>query len=111
MALLSFLKGAEPGTMVNLVGDRIVLGRNADCGVVLDVPAVSRAHAVIRQIQGKFYIEDMKSRNGTTVNDKAVTTRTLLRDNDKIKICDFVLAFHEKPPLPADLVTLPGGEE
>ena len=88
-----------------------MLGRNQDCAVVLNVPAVSREHAVIRQIGGKFYIEDMKSRNGTTVNDKAVTTRTLLRDNDKIKICDFVLAFHEKPPLPTDLVTLPGGEE
>jgi serine phosphatase RsbU (regulator of sigma subunit)/pSer/pThr/pTyr-binding forkhead associated (FHA) protein len=100
MALLSFLKGANQGSQMELVGDKIVLGRNQDCTVVLNVPAVSREHAVIRRIAGKFYIEDMKSRNGTFVNNKEVTTRTLLRDNDKIKICDNLLAFHEQPPKP-----------
>src|ERR1700681_3326413 len=106
MALISFLKGANQGSSVDLVGDKIILGRNQDCAVVLNVPAVSREHAVIRRIQGKFYIEDMKSRNGTFVNNKEVTTRTLLKDNDKIKICDNLLAFFEtspKAPLPADL--------
>ena len=106
MALISFLKGANQGSSVDLVGDKIILGRNQDCAVVLNVPAVSREHAVIRRIQGKFYIEDMKSRNGTFVNNKEVTTRTLLKDSDKIKICDNLLAFFEsapKAPLPADL--------
>src|ERR1700730_673207 len=98
MALISFLKGANQGDSVDLVGDKIALGRNQDCPVVLNVPAVSREHAVIRRIQDKFYIEDMKSRNGTFVNNKEVTTRTLLKDNDKIKICDNLLAFFETPP-------------
>src|SRR5262245_15999687 len=99
MALLKFIKGANENTTKDLVGDRIVIGRNADCNVVLNVPAVSREHAVIRKIQGKFYIEDLKSRNGTFVNNKEVTTRTLLKDADKIKICDNLLAFFETVPL------------
>ncbi len=106
MAVISFLKGANQGSTVELVGDKIILGRNQECSVVLNVPAVSREHAVIRRIQGKFYIEDMKSRNGTLVNNKEVTTRTLLKDNDKIKICDNLLAFFEtgpKAPLPENL--------
>lgn len=98
MAVLAFIKGANQGSTVELQGEKIVLGRNQDCTVVLNVPAVSREHAVIRRIQGKFYIEDMKSRNGTFVNNKEVTTRTLLKDNDKIKICDNILAFFESPP-------------
>jgi sigma-B regulation protein RsbU (phosphoserine phosphatase) len=106
VALISFLKGANQGSNVELAGDKIILGRNQDCTVVLNVPAVSREHAVIRRIAGKFYIEDMKSRNGTFVNNKEVTTRTLLKDNDKIKICDNLLAFFEgapKPPLPQEI--------
>src|ERR1700724_1331721 len=106
MVLLSFLKGANQGESLELVGAKIILGRNQDCPIVLTVPAVSREHAVIRRIQGKFYIEDMKSRNGTFVNNKEVTTRTLLQDNDKIKICDNLLAFLDnlpKAPLPPDL--------
>lgn len=106
MALLNFLKGPNQGTSVELQDDKIILGRNADCTIVLNVPAVSREHAVIRRIQGKFYIEDLKSRNGTFVNSKEVTTRTLLKDNDRIKICDNLLAFYEsapRPPLPEEL--------
>lgn len=99
MAQINFVKGANQGSTVELVGDRIVLGRSADCNVVLNNQAVSREHAVIRKIQGKFYIEDMKSRNGTFVNNKEVATRTLLKDNDRIKICDIILAFYENPPL------------
>lgn len=114
MALISFIKGANQGSTVELVGDKIIMGRNQDCSVVLNVPAVSREHAVIRRIQGKFYIEDMKSRNGTFVNNKEVTTRTLLKDNDKIKICDNLLTFFESPPkmpLPAELTGGPAHEE
>src|SRR6185295_3037501 len=95
MAQIAFVKGVNPGATVKLEGERIVLGRNADCTVVLNEPAVSREHAVIRKIQGKFYIEDLKSRNGTYVNSKEVKARTLLKDKDKIKICDNLLAFYE----------------
>src|SRR6202043_1218647 len=79
-------------------GDKFIPGRNRVGTIVVNAPAVSREHAVIRRIQDKFYIEDMKSRNGTFVNNKEVTTRTLLKDNDKIKICDNQLAFFENPP-------------
>src|SRR4026207_1470657 len=108
MAVLKFVKGANVGATKELNAARIVVGRNADCYVVLNVPAVSREHAVIRKIQGKFYIEDLKSRNGTFVNNKEVTTRTLLKDNDKIKICDNEMAFYEgaapKKELPPEMV-------
>lgn len=100
MAALNFLKGVNQGATVTLDGERMVLGRNADCQVVLDEPAVSREHAVIRKIQGKFYIEDMKSRNRTFVNNQEISTRTLLKDNDKIKICNFLIVFQESPPKP-----------
>src|SRR5579884_3052331 len=110
MAVLNVIKGTNQGSNIELVDDRIVLGRNADCHVVLNVPAVSREHAVIRRIQGKFYIEDMKSRNGTFVNNTEVTARTLLKDNDRIKICDNLLAFVEtalqRKELPANMRTI-----
>src|SRR5262245_60929123 len=99
MAQMTFVKGANQGTTIELVGDRIVIGRNADCNVVLNVPAVSREHAVIRKLQSKYYIEDMKSRNGTFVNNKEVSARTQLNDTDKIKICDNLMAFFEHPPM------------
>jgi serine phosphatase RsbU (regulator of sigma subunit) len=42
----------------------------------------------------------MQSRNKTFLNNEAVEKRTLLRNNDKIRICDFLAAFQDGPPLP-----------
>jgi serine phosphatase RsbU (regulator of sigma subunit)/pSer/pThr/pTyr-binding forkhead associated (FHA) protein len=106
MPTLTVIKGINKGTTVRLDGEKIVLGRNADCQVVINVPAVSREHAMIRRLQGKYLIEDLKSRNGTFVNNQEVTTRTALKDGDNIKICDNVYLFSErepKPELPADM--------
>lgn len=105
MAILTVKKGYNQGAKYVLKGDRIVLGRNADCQVVINTPAVSREHAVIRCIGGKFYIEDLKSRNGTFVNNQEVTSRHLLKNKDEIKICDNLYEFleTEKPPLPVEL--------
>ena len=105
MASLLVLKGTNPGQRIQLVEDTVVLGRNPDCQVPIGGTAVSRNHAQILHIQGKYYIEDLKSRNGTFVNNEQVTNRLQLNDNDRIKICDFLCTFHETAarPLPAEL--------
>ncbi len=112
MAQIVFVKGFNKGHAIELLGDRIVMGRNADCNVVVNVPAVSREHAVIRKINNKYYIEDLKSRNGTFVNDIEVSTRTQLKDQDKIKICDTLLTFVDDQLLhPSDVPNAQPNEE
>jgi phosphoserine phosphatase RsbU/P len=106
MASLTILKGTEQGQRYPLNDERIILGRNRDCHVVIDFPAVSREHAHILQIGGKFYIEDRDSRNGTFVNNQQIAGRTLLKNNDRIKICDFMCTFQDGTvarPLPVEL--------
>jgi serine phosphatase RsbU (regulator of sigma subunit) len=113
MASLLILKGANQGLRLQLEGDRIVLGRDPGCDVVIAGTAVSRKHAVISRVHGKYYIEDgdgdgAKSRNGTSVNNELIPFpgRVLLKDNDRIKICDFLCTYQEgKPvkPLPPEL--------
>jgi serine phosphatase RsbU (regulator of sigma subunit)/pSer/pThr/pTyr-binding forkhead associated (FHA) protein len=93
MFTLQVLKGANEGTFIPLKGERFVLGRNPDCDIVIPVTSVSREHAEITQVGGKFYIRDNNSRNHTYVNNQEVTAQTVLKNNDKIRICDFVAAF------------------
>src|SRR3954469_9117121 len=97
MASLHILKGPNEGTVIPLDGDRFVLGRNPDCGIVIPVTSVSREHAQILRVQGKFFIEDKQSRNGTFVNNQAINQRTQLKNNDRIRICDFIAAFLDGP--------------
>ncbi len=94
MASLQILKGMTPGLQFPLEGDRAILGRHPDCDIVLDVGAVSRQHAQILQIESDFFVEDLKSRNGTFVNGQQIRDRHRLEDNDRIKICDLLFTFH-----------------
>jgi len=98
MASLQILKGANEGTVIPLDGEKFVLGRNPGCGIVIPVTSVSREHAQILRIQNKYYIEDRQSRNGTYVNNQAISQRTLLQNNDKIRICDFLANFVDVHP-------------
>ncbi|MBI1830163.1 MAG: FHA domain-containing protein, partial [Planctomycetes bacterium] len=100
MPLLEFVKGVNQGSRKELVGERFVFGRNADCHVVINAPAVSREHAVIRLIGGKYYIEDMNSRNGTEVNNVKIKARTQLKDGNSITICGNTMTFYEAAPRP-----------
>jgi sigma-B regulation protein RsbU (phosphoserine phosphatase) len=104
MPALHILKGTNEGALIPLEGDKFVLGRNPDCGIVIPVTSVSREHAQILRIQNRYYIEDKQSRNGTYVNNQAITERTPLKHNDKIRICDFLAAFVD-PPRAAQLET------
>ncbi len=98
MPSLHILKGANEGALIPLDGERFVIGRNPDCGIVIPVTSVSREHASILRVQGRYFIEDHKSRNGTFVNDKAITGRTPLKNNDRIRICDFLATFLDRQP-------------
>ena len=98
MPSLQILKGPNEGTVIQLEGERSILGRNPDCTVVIPVTSVSREHAQIVRIGGKYFIEDKQSRNGTFVNNQAINTRTLLKNNDRIRICDFIATFLDLAP-------------
>jgi len=97
MAMLRTLKGLNPGQLFPLEGKTAVLGRHPDCNIVLEVGAVSRQHAQIVNGDGGYYIEDLRSRNGTFLNDELVSGRQLLNENDRIRICDVVFVFHQGP--------------
>lgn len=107
MASLHVLKGTNQGARLPLDKSVMIVGREAkDCDVVIPNQAVSRVHAQISQVNGQYFLEDLRSRNHTYLNNKLVEGRALLHDNDRIKICDALFTFHtgqdHLPPLPAD---------
>ncbi len=90
--------GVLPGQVFPLQRDATIVGRHRDCHIVLDSLAVSRQHARIVCIEGRHYIEDLHSRNGTFVNGQQVTQPRLLKDGDRIGVCDVCFVFHADPP-------------
>ena len=64
-------------------GDNIV-GRDPATDVWLDAPSVSRRHSRIGIAEDGITIEDLGSKNGTTVNDGPVTRPMALHDGDRV---------------------------
>ena len=101
MAILQILKGKVPEQIIELSGDRVIMGRHPNCEIVLDNVAVSRYHAQILESHGFFYLEDLHSRNGTLLNGTVIEGRTELHENDTISICDIQMQFlidYQDPP-------------
>ena len=79
--------------MHSFSGEVATVGRHDDCEIVLDSPAVSRYHARIYCENNHFFIEDLGSRNGTSVNGQVTHSRTLLNDGDQVDISTLPFKF------------------
>lgn len=71
---------------------RVVIGRAPDCDVTVREDRISRHHANIFFEDGRWYIADMNSANGTFVNSRHIT-RHELRPGDTILLGATELKF------------------
>lgn len=74
-------------------GSRFVLGRDADCDIVLSHPTVSRHHCIISIEGGAYYITDNGSTNGVILNGSPLVGKQRLEQMDKIMIADTSMVF------------------
>src|SRR5262249_26803668 len=107
MPALLIRQGPNAGTSVALSTDRFVIGRNPDCGIIIPVTSVSREHATILRLQGKYFIDDAdgrgtKARTATSVTKQAVSAPPRPKNNDEIRICDVIVTFIDPLAPPAD---------
>jgi class 3 adenylate cyclase len=72
------------------------IGRAASNQLPLDSEKVSRRHAIIHaQENGQFWLVDLGSVNGTSLNGRRVTQPVRLRDSDQIEISQFRIRFRQ----------------
>lgn len=76
-------------------GEMVMVGRDRTCAIVLTHPAVSRRHAKITLSGSACVLEDLKSANGTYVNNTRVE-RAKLKPGDVVRFgadpaCSYVL--------------------
>jgi pSer/pThr/pTyr-binding forkhead associated (FHA) protein len=79
---------------IDLTLETLTIGRKPDNTLVIEDPAVSGHHARIVKVQAVFFLEDLKSTNGTAINGRPIT-RHQLRDADVITIGQHRLVFQE----------------
>lgn len=77
--------------------EQMTIGRSRASGCILSDPSVSRAHAVVRHVEGRWWLRDAGSTNGTDVNGRRITGETEIRPGDEVTFggVRFVLADGE----------------
>jgi pSer/pThr/pTyr-binding forkhead associated (FHA) protein len=70
----------------------VSIGRLPDNMIVIDNPAVSGRHARVFKEGNHYVVEDLKSTNGTFVNEKPIARHTLL-EGDIVLVGKHVLVF------------------
>jgi len=78
---------------VDLVGEEIIIGRGSMGQITIDDPMLSRRHIRIDLSGAAPTVEDLRSRNGTQLNGRALVDRATLNDGDRIRIGTRELVF------------------
>ena len=83
------------GKRRELTSRRVVIGRSKDCDVQLADPNASRRHAELRQEGSAYWLIDLDSTNGSSVNGHR-TSRAKLDSGDVITIGSTDLLFERR---------------
>ena len=93
------------GVRVHPLNEIVVnIGRRLENQLVIDDPRVSRNHAQLRAIKGRFVLFDLKSTGGTFVNGQR-TSQTVLYPGDVISLAGVALIFGQDNPPPRPEMT------
>ena len=84
-AMLLRMDGVGAGQVLSVVQMPFTMGRHATNQLPIDDDSISRSHARFVRQDGKYFVEDLGSRNGTFLQGKRIT-RAEIRDDDWIQL-------------------------
>ncbi|SDS61438.1 FHA domain-containing protein FhaB/FipA [Microlunatus soli] len=89
--VMTITNGSNAGMSAELAAGMIMIGRGADCQLILDDDYVSTRHARVVAGENGIYIEDLGSTNGSYVNGLRITAPTTITLQDTVRIGKTVL--------------------
>jgi hypothetical protein len=89
------------------------IGRTSENDVVLREDQVSRNHATLWLREGRLYVRDENSTNGTFVNGERISAPRPLNEGDQVRIggTDFQVTAGAAPAVPDEVAAAPVGTD
>ena len=94
--------GPTPNKSFTLSKQEIVIGRDTNEDIVINVAEISRRHTRLRLEAKGYIIEDLGSTNGTFVNGNRLSGPQLLRTGDTVHLGDAVTLIFQTTILDPD---------
>ena len=77
----------------------INIGRRLENNIVIDDPRVSRNHAQMRAINGRYVLFDLNSTGGTYINGQKIT-QSIIYPGDVVSLAGVNMIYGQKNPPP-----------
>jgi predicted component of type VI protein secretion system len=100
--------GPNNGKAIPIVGAKFLIGRDSHCNLRPASQAISKQHCAILVRDGRVYVQDLSSMNGTLLNGTPVQGEAAVKDDDQLKVGPLEFKVQIIPmPTPADGTPLP----
>jgi predicted component of type VI protein secretion system len=86
LSLVVMTPGKQAGKTLEVKLTQFVIGRDPQCHLRPASPMISKRHCAVLQRDGKAFLRDFGSTNGTFVNDEKVTGEVELSNDDRLKV-------------------------
>ncbi len=78
------------------LGEQVFLGRGNDNEIVIKDPYISKRHLRIVKDEENYFLEDLKSANGTFINGERIMDVAKLNNGDRITVGQIEFLFVDK---------------
>ena len=97
-SLLVLTTGKQEGKLLEIKLPQFLIGRDPQCNLRPASPLISKRHCALIVRDGKAYIRDFGSMNGTYLNDQRVEGERELKNNDQLKVGPIHFAVRLEAP-------------
>src|SRR5438034_10600148 len=86
------LEGGNFNEGISVTHFPALVGRSSDCDYAINHPCISRRHCSFELRDGQIWVQDLRSLNGTFLNDQRLTEPQPLHDGDQLHLA--FLPYH-----------------
>jgi len=121
LSLVVTTPGKQEGKVLEIKLTQFVIGRDPQCHLRPASPMISKRHCALIQRDGKVFLRDFDSTNGSFVNDEPAKGEVELKNDDRLKVgpLQFLVRLEETAPVdrptpppatraPGKAITAPG---
>jgi predicted component of type VI protein secretion system len=99
--------GVHQGKAIPVAGAQFLIGREEGCQLRPASPAISKKHCAVLVRDGRVFVEDYGSTNGTFLNDEPVVGEVEVAPDDRLRVGPLDFRIDVKRVGPSDSTPLP----
>ncbi|NBO92754.1 MAG: FHA domain-containing protein [Planctomycetia bacterium] len=112
LSLIVMTPGKQQGQALEIKTPQFLVGRDPQCQLRPASPLISNRHCAILIREGKVFLRDFDSKNGTFVNNEAIKGERELKNDDQLKIgpLEFAVRMEAKTTTATAAASAPVGK-